>query len=85
MEIKAEVKSIESLKDFFFVVPDYQREYVWLADTHVARFLQDISDEFKPLSDKQTNYFIGSTIIVKRDDGAQERRFKIFVSQGRLW
>lgn len=80
MEIKAEVKSIESLKDFFFVVPDYQREYVWLADTHVSRFLQDISDEFKPLSDKQTNYFIGSTIIVKRDDGA----FDVVDGQQRL-
>lgn len=80
MEIKAEVKSIEGLKDYFFVVPDYQREYVWLADTHVARFLQDISDEFKPLSDKQTNYFIGSTIIVKRDDGA----FDVVDGQQRL-
>lgn len=42
MEIKAEVKSVEKLKDYFFVVPDYQREYVWVADTHVSRFLQDI-------------------------------------------
>ena len=32
MEIKADVKKVESLKDFFFVVPDYQREYVWESD-----------------------------------------------------
>ncbi len=69
MEIKAEVKSIENLKDFFFIVPDYQREYVWKADEHVTRFLQDISNEFKPNVPKQSNYFIGSTIIVKRTDG----------------
>jgi uncharacterized protein with ParB-like and HNH nuclease domain len=72
MEIKAEVKSIEGLKDFFFVVPDYQREYVWTADTNVSRFLQDIGDEFNPRSNKQSNYFIGSTIIVKREDGAYD-------------
>ncbi len=72
MEIKAEVKSIEKLKDYFFVVPDYQREYVWTGDVHVARFLQDISDEFSPTARKQSNYFIGSTIIVKREDGAYD-------------
>lgn len=81
MEIKAEVKSIENLKDFFFVVPDYQREYVWLAEVHVTRFLQDISDEFKPNSNKQTNYFIGSTIIVKREG---DTSFDVVDGQQRL-
>ncbi|WP_343747001.1 DUF262 domain-containing HNH endonuclease family protein [Chitinophaga sp.] len=80
MEIKAEVKSIENIKDYFFVVPDYQREYVWRADVHVARFFQDIIDEFKPNSGKQSNYFIGSTIIVRRDDGA----FDVVDGQQRL-
>lgn len=80
MEIKAEVKSIQNLKDYFFVVPDYQREYVWEADRHVARFLQDIDDEYKPGATKQTNYFIGSTIIVGRDDGA----FDVIDGQQRL-
>jgi uncharacterized protein with ParB-like and HNH nuclease domain len=80
MEIKAEVKSIENLKDYFFVVPDYQREYVWLPEVNVARFLQDISDEFRPTTRKQSNYFIGSTIIVKREDGA----FDVVDGQQRL-
>ncbi|MHB8261843.1 MAG: DUF262 domain-containing protein [Bacteroidia bacterium] len=65
MKIDAEVKQVKSLKDYFFLVPDYQREYVWENDDHVARFLQDIYDEFDPNSDTQTNYFIGSTIIVE--------------------
>src|SRR4051794_10858034 len=69
MEIKADVKRIESLKDFFFVVPDYQREYVWESDKHVSRFLHDINDEFNPNSETQSSYFIGSAIIVKRKDG----------------
>ena len=42
MEIKAEVESISKLKDYFFVVPDYQREYVWKPDDQVEQFLIDI-------------------------------------------
>lgn len=38
MEIKADVKSIAELKDYYFVVPDYQREYVWKADDQVEQF-----------------------------------------------
>ena len=86
MEIKADVKKVEALKDFFFVVPDYQREYVWESETHVSRFLQDINDEFNPKADEQTSYFIGSTIIVKRKDGqydvidGQQRLTTIIIS-----
>ena len=39
MKIDAQVKSIEKLKDYFFLVPDYQREYVWKADDQVEQFL----------------------------------------------
>src|SRR6266576_1687189 len=80
MEIKADVKKVEALKDFFFIVPDYQREYVWESDTHVSRFLQDINDEFDPNTHEQTSYFIGSTIIVKRKDG----QFDVIDGQQRL-
>jgi len=72
MKITAEVKSIEKLKDYFFIVPDYQREYVWSGDIHVSRFLQDISDEFSPTASKQSSYFIGSTIIVEKDNGTYD-------------
>ena len=41
MEIKAQVHSIAKLKDYFFVVPDYQREYVWKVDDQVEQFLAD--------------------------------------------
>lgn len=72
MEIKADVKSIEKLKDYFYVVPDYQREYVWESDKQVERFLQDINDEFDPTGNKKTNYFIGSVIIVKNENGTYD-------------
>ena len=80
MDIKADVKSIKSLKDYFFVVPDYQREYVWEADKQVDRFLQDIYDEFNTTNTPKSNYFIGNTIIVSGKDGA----FDVVDGQQRL-
>lgn len=67
MEIKADVKSIAELKDYYFVVPDYQREYVWKADDQVEQFLIDIENEYNPETDKQSSYFIGSIIIVENN------------------
>lgn len=65
MDIEANVKSISKLKDFFFIVPDYQREYVWKPDDQVEQFLIDIDNEFDPRVIDQKGYFIGSIIIVK--------------------
>jgi hypothetical protein len=65
MEIKAEVESISKLKDYFFVVPDYQREYVWKPDDQVEQFLIDIDNEYDPNTSDQKSYFIGSIIIVE--------------------
>jgi len=65
MEIKAQVHTIERLKDYHFLVPDYQREYVWKEDDQVEQFLADIANEFEPGSQEQRSYFIGSIIIVK--------------------
>lgn len=76
MEVKSDVLTIEKLKDNFFIVPDYQREYVWKSDDHVERFLEDIDNE--TLSGK--SYFIGSIIIVENTDG----RFDVIDGQQRL-
>jgi uncharacterized protein with ParB-like and HNH nuclease domain len=65
MEIKAEEESISKLKDYFFVVPDYQREYVWKPDNQVEQFLIDIDNEYDPNTNNQKSYFIGSIIIVE--------------------
>lgn len=65
MEVKAQVHTIAKLKDYHFLVPDYQREYVWRADDQVEQFLADIGEEFEPGAKEQTSYFIGSIIIVK--------------------
>lgn len=68
MKIEADVKSISKLKDYFFLVPDYQREYVWNPEDQVEQFLIDIENEFQPGITEQNNYFIGSIIIVKNGD-----------------
>ncbi|MDF7824688.1 DUF262 domain-containing HNH endonuclease family protein [Pontiellaceae bacterium B12227] len=65
MEIKANVHSITKLKDYFFLVPDYQREYVWKVDDHVEQFLEDIDNEYDEAANQQQSYFIGSIILVE--------------------
>lgn len=68
MKIDADVKTITKLKDYFFLVPDYQREYVWKPDDEVEQFLNDIENEYVPNNQEQRNYFIGSIIIVGNKD-----------------
>lgn len=79
MDIKADVKSISELDKFFFIVPDYQREYVWETDNQVEQFIIDIENEFNPNTDAQKSYFIGSIIIVANGD-----KFDVIDGQQRL-
>lgn len=65
MEIKAQVHNIHKLSDYFFVVPDYQREYVWRVEDQVEQFLSDIDHEFEPGAKAPSSYFIGSIIVVR--------------------
>ena len=61
MKIDAKVQSISKLKDYFFLVPDYQREYVWKPDDEVEQFLIDIENEYSPDAKRAAlNYFLGS-------------------------
>jgi len=79
MEIDAQVKSISKLKDYFFIVPDYQREYVWKPEDQVEQFLIDIDNEYDEDITKQKGYFIGSIIIV-----ANKEKFDVIDGQQRL-
>ena len=63
----------------FFLVPDYQREYVWKPDDEVEQFLIDIENEYSPDAKEQRNYFLGSIIIVNND-----RCFDVVDGQQRL-
>lgn len=79
MEIKAKVKSITKLKDYFFLVPDYQREYVWQPDDQVEQFIIDIDNEYDANTSLQKSYFIGSIIIVEN-----KGKFDVIDGQQRL-
>ncbi len=82
MDISADVKSIDKLKDYFFIVPDYQREYVWKVDDQVEQFLADIDNEYEPGAKKQSSYFIGSIIIVEKNE--EDGKHEVIDGQQRL-
>ncbi|SDE27271.1 DUF262 domain-containing protein [Kordiimonas lacus] len=79
MDIKADVRSIGKLKEFSFLVPDYQREYVWKVEDQVEQFLTDIDNEFDETSSNQQSYFIGSVILVENNG-----KFDVIDGQQRL-
>jgi uncharacterized protein with ParB-like and HNH nuclease domain len=68
----------QAFRDCFYIVPDYQREYVW-TDKEVHQLLEDINDEIDANSDNE--YFIG-TILVSPTD--QNYRFEVIDGQQRL-
>ena len=41
----SQLHHLQKLFDEFYVIPDYQREYVW-AQKEVNEFIQDIYEEF---------------------------------------
>ena len=62
----------------FYVVPNYQREYVW-GEPQVEQLLKDIRTEQAEGGDAE--YFIGSIVVCPRDDGA----FDLIDGQWRQW
>ena len=84
MKIESEkVEIIKAFRDFSYVIPDYQREYIW-KEKNVSQLLNDIHDEY--LDDRDSEYFIGSIVVTKRDSGAfevidgQQRLTTLFIS-----
>lgn len=50
----------KAFKDNFYLVPDYQREYVW-QETQVIQLLEDIKSEYE--NNKNSEYYIGNIIV----------------------
>ena len=61
--------TVEKCFNNFFVVPDYQREYVWEADKQVEQLLNDIEEAYS--NDAQKEYFIGTTVVFN-NNGSNE-------------
>ena len=51
----------KSFQNYFYVVPDYQREYVWESEKHVKQLLVDVYDAYT--ADRNKEYFIGTTVV----------------------
>jgi uncharacterized protein with ParB-like and HNH nuclease domain len=82
--IKSEDLTIEKLFKDFYVVPNFQREYVW-ADKQVEQLLKDIFAEF-PSSDPNSEsdeYFIGSIVVSLGDEG-EDSPFEVIDGQQRI-
>jgi len=79
LKIEADVKTIKDLSKYYFLVPDYQREYVWRVDDQVAQFIIDLDNEYQPEQKDQSGYFLGSIIIVKN-----QQKYDVVDGQQRL-
>lgn len=52
--------SAEAFQECFYIVPDYQREYVW-TDKEVQQLMEDIDEQIDSGSDKE--YFVGTILV----------------------
>ncbi len=70
--IESQDMTLEKLFDEFYVIPDYQREYVW-EEKEVNEFIRDIYEEFyEQNQNSYSEYFIGSIIVCSRGDNFYE-------------
>jgi len=69
IQIQFDYLNLEKCFKNFYVVPDYQREYVW-EERQVNQLMSDVYEEFDNNSNKE--YFIGSTVVFKDKDGCYE-------------
>lgn len=69
--------NIDGIFKNFYLVPDYQREYVW-QNKNAEQLLQDVLDEYN--GNKESEYFIGSIVVCKTKDN----KFELIDGQQRL-
>ncbi len=70
--IESQDMTLEKLFNEFYVIPDYQREYVW-EEKEVNEFIQDIYEEFsEQIQNSDSEYFIGSIIVCSRGENFYE-------------
>jgi hypothetical protein len=68
----------QAFREGFYIVPDYQREYVW-TDKEIQQLLDDINDEIDAGSSHE--YFIGTVLVSPTDE---KSRHEVIDSQQRL-
>lgn len=68
----------EAFRECFFIVPDYQREYVW-TEKEVHQLLDDINEQLDNGTSRE--YFIGTVLV---SPTSQKNHFEVIDGQQRL-
>ena len=68
----------EAFRECFYIVPDYQREYVW-TDKEVHQLLEDINEQIDAGLTRE--YFIGTVLVSPTD---QKNHYEVIDGQQRL-
>ena len=68
----------EAFRECFYIVPDYQREYVW-TDKEVHQLLEDIGEQIDAGTTQE--YFIGTVLVSPTD---QKNHYDVIDGQQRL-
>jgi uncharacterized protein with ParB-like and HNH nuclease domain len=68
----------EAFRECFYIVPDYQREYVW-TDKEVQQLLDDINEQIDIGTTRE--YFIGTVLVSPTE---QKNHFEVIDGQQRL-
>lgn len=68
----------EAFRECFYIVPDYQREYVW-TDREVHQLLEDINEQIDAGSTRE--YFIGTVLVSPTE---QKNHYEVIDGQQRL-
>lgn len=68
----------EAFRECFYIVPDYQREYVW-TDKEVHQLLEDIGEQIDAGTTRE--YFIGTVLV---SPTAQKNHYEVIDGQQRL-
>lgn len=76
------IEVLKLFKDYSFIIPDYQRHYVWEKDNIIA-LLEDLNNTFKDDDIEDKEYFIGSFVFFNHNDGNYQY-FEVIDGQQRL-
>lgn len=68
----------EAFRECFYIVPDYQREFVW-TEKEVHQLLEDINEQLDGGSN--TEYFVGTVLV---SPGPQKNHYEVIDGQQRL-
>lgn len=68
----------EAFRECFYIVPDYQREYVW-TDKEVHQLLEDVGEQIDAGTTRE--YFIGTVLVSPTD---QKGHYEVIDGQQRL-